>query len=152
MFPCPREGFQEEIRKLSEKEKAKERRKILISLRDELSPDKLHNETVTRLTETLTDCGEEGCPWRTTGVKYDLLSRIMEHSSECHVVVGKEIETMDRRAVAENELRDLHSLPTSGTIKNLKERLARAQQQKWLPSKPNKGTDSQDITIRVILD
>lgn len=148
VFPCPREGLQEEIRKLSEKEKAKERRKIPISLRDELSPDKLHNETVTRLTETLREicnCGEEGCPWRTTGVKYDLVSRIMEHSNECHIVVGKEIQTMARRAV-ENELRDLYSLPTSGTIKDLKERLARAQRQKWLSPNPSKGKDSQDTT------
>lgn len=148
VFPCPREGLQEEIRKLSEKEKAKERRKIPISLRDELFPDKLHNETVTRLTETLREicnCGEEGCPWRTTGVKYDLVSRIMEHSNECHIVVGKEIQTMARRAV-ENELRDLYSLPTSGTIKDLKERLARAQRQKWLSPNPSKGKDSQDTT------
>lgn len=148
VFPCPREGLQEEIRKLSEKEKAKERRKIPISLRDESSPDKLHNETVTRLTETLREicnCGEEGCPWRTTGVKYDLASRIMEHSNECHIVVGKEIQTMARRAV-ENELRDLYSLPTSGTIKDLKERLARAQRQKWLSPNPSKGKDSQDTT------
>ena len=148
VFRCPSEGLQEEIRKLSEKEKAKERRKNPISLRDELSPDKLHNETVTRLTETLREicnCGEEGCPWRTTGVKYDLVSRIMEHSNECHIVVGKEIEIMARRAV-ENELRDRHLLPTSGTIRDLKERLARAQQLKWLPPNPSKGKDSQDTT------
>lgn len=148
VFPCPSEGLQEEIRKLSEKEKAKERRKNPISLRDELSPDKLHKETVTRLTETLREicnCGEEGCPWRTTGVKYDLVSRIMEHSNECHIVVSKEIETMARRAV-ENELRDRHLLPTSRTIKDLKERLARAQQLKWLPPNVSKGKDSQDTT------
>lgn len=148
VFPCPREGLQEEIRKLLEKEKAKERRKIPISLTDELSSDKLHNETVTRLTETLREicsCGDEGCPWRTTGVKYDLVSRIMEHSNECHIIVCKEIETMGRCAV-ENELRDVHSLPTSGTIKDLKERLARAQQKRWLPSKPGKRKDAQETT------
>lgn len=69
----------------------------------------------------------------------------MEHSNECHIVVGKEIQTMSRRAV-ENELRDLYSLPTSGTIKDLKERLARAQRQKWLSPNPSKGKDSQDTT------
>ena len=53
----------------------------------------------------------------------------MEHSNECHIVVGKDIETMTQHAV-ENELRDRHLLPTSGTIKDLKERLARAQQLK----------------------
>ena len=128
VFPCPREGLQEEIRKLLKKEKAKERWKIPISLRDELSPNKLHNETVTRLTETLREicnCGEEGCPWRTTGVKYDLVSRIMEHSNECHIVVGEEIQTMARCAV-ENELRDLRSLLTGGTIKDLKERACKS--------------------------
>ena len=74
VFPCPREGLQEEIRKLLEKEKAKERRKIPISLTDELSSDKLHNEKLTRLTEMLREvcsCRDEGCPWRTTRVKYD---------------------------------------------------------------------------------
>ena len=148
VFTCPSEGLQEEIRKLVEKEKARERRKIPISLTDELSSDKLHNETVTRLTETLREicsCGDEGCPWRTAGVKYDLVSRIMEHSNECHIIVSKEIETMGRCAV-ENELRDVHSLPTSGTIKDLKERLARAQQKRWLPSKPGKRKDVQETT------
>ena len=55
VLPCAGEGLQEEIRKLSEKEKAKERRKNPISLRDKLSPDKLHNETVTRLTDAERD-------------------------------------------------------------------------------------------------
>ena len=55
VLPCAGEGLQEEIRKLSEKEKAKERRKNPISLRDELSPDKIHNETVTRLTDAERD-------------------------------------------------------------------------------------------------
>lgn len=87
----------------------------------------------------------KGCPWRTTGVKYDLVSRIMKHSNECHIIVCKEIETMGRCAV-ENELKDVHSLPTSGTIKDLKERLARAEQKRWLPSKPGKRKDAQETT------
>ena len=48
---------------------------------------------IPRLTETLREicsCCDEGCPWRVTGVKYDLVSRIMEHSNKCHVIVGKE--------------------------------------------------------------
>jgi len=40
-----------------------------------------------------------------------LISRIMERSNECLIVVGKEIETMAGHAV-EHELRDLLSLPT----------------------------------------
>ena len=52
---------------------------------------------------------------------------------------------MTQHAV-ENELRDRHLLPTSGTIKDLKERLARAQQLKWLPPNRSKGKDSQATT------
>lgn len=69
----------------------------------------------------------------------------MEHSNECHIVLGKDIETMTQHAV-ENELRDRHLLPTSGTIKDLKERLARAQQLKWLPPNRSKGKDFQATT------
>ena len=69
----------------------------------------------------------------------------MEHSNECHIIVCKEIETMGRCAV-KNELRDVHSLPTSGTIKDLKERLAKAQLKRWLPSKPGKRKDAKETT------
>ena len=50
------------------------------------------------------------------------------------------------RCAVENELREVHSLPTSGTIKDLKERLARAEQKKWLPPKPGKQKDAQETT------
>ncbi|CAH3187783.1 unnamed protein product [Porites lobata] len=109
VFPCPEESLKEEVRKHLEKEKAKERQKLPISLNEKLSPDKLHSERIPRLTETLREicsCCNVVCPWRVTGVKYDLVSRIMEHSTKCQVIVGREIEKMNRVSV-EKELRDV---------------------------------------------
>lgn len=144
VFPCPEESLKEEVRKHLEKEKAKERQKLPISLNEKLSPDKLHSERIPRLTETLREicsCCNVVCPWRVTGVKYDLVSRIMEHSTKCQVIVGREIEKMNRVSV-EKELRDVHSLPTSGSTKDVKERLARAREKKWLPPKPSQEAQS----------
>jgi len=143
VFPCPEESLKEEVRKHLEKEKTKERQKLPISLNEKLSSDKLHNERIPRLTETLREicsCCDELCPWRVTGVKYDLVSRIMEHSTKSQVIVGRDIEKMNRGTM-EKELRDVHSLPTSGSAKDLKERLARASEKKWLPPKPSQEVE-----------
>ena len=138
VFPCPEHSLKEEIRRHLEKEKAKEREKVPISINEKLSADQLYSEKISKLTETLREicsCRYEECPWRVTGVKYDLVCRIMEYSCKCHVTVEKGIEMMNRTAV-EKELKDLHSLPTSGSMRDLKERLTRARQEKWLPVKP----------------
>ena len=138
VFPCPEHSLKEEIRRHLEKEKAKEREKVPISINEKLSADQLYSEKISKLTETLREicsCRYEECPWRVTGVKYDLVCRIMEYSCKCHVTVEKGIEMMNRTAV-EKELRDLHSLPTSGSMRDLKERLTKARQEKWLPAKP----------------
>ena len=139
VFPCPEESLKEEIRKHLEKKKTKARQKLPISLNEKLSADKLHRERILRLTETLREmcsCCDVVCPCRVTDVKYDLVSRILEHSTKCQVIVGREIEKMNR-VTTEKELRDVHSLPTSGSAKDLKEQLARAREKKWLPPKPS---------------
>lgn len=145
VFPCPEESLKEEIRRHLERDKAKERKKLPSPLKCKVSSDQLHSERVPRLTETLRkicSCSDGSCPWRVTGVKYDLVSRIMEHSSNSLIVVGQEIAKMKRDCV-EAELRNVHCLPTTGTIKDLKERLARAREKRWLP--PRQTLDAQDV-------
>ena len=66
----------------------------------------------------------------------------MEHSSNSLIVVGQEIAKMKRDCV-EAEPRNVHCLPTTGTIKDLKERLARAREKRWLP--PRQTLDAQDV-------
>ena len=125
-----------------EKEKIKEREKLPIPLTQRISSDKLHGEKTRRLTETLREicnCSDPDCQWRVTGVKYDLVSRIMEHADKEKITVGKEIQRMDRSAL-ERELRDLHGLPTSGALLDVRERLARAREKKWLPPQPCETT------------
>ena len=61
-----------------------------------------------------------------TGVKYNLVSHIMEYADKENITVGKEIQRIDRSAL-EIELRDLHGLPTSGGMLDVRERLP------WLP-------------------
>lgn len=53
VFPCPEDSLKEEHRKPLEKEKKKERKTLPISLEEQISADTLHNERLTRLTETL---------------------------------------------------------------------------------------------------
>ena len=62
----------------------------------------------------------------------------MEHADRSPITVGKEIQGMDRSTV-ERELRAVHSLPTSGTTLDLKERLARAREKNWLPPQPSQA-------------
>lgn len=135
VFPCPTESLKEETKKLLEKEK--KRQKLPILPTQQMSPDKLYCENTARLTETLREicnCSDVECPWRVTGVKYDLVSRIMEHAHKTSIIVDKEILKLERICV-EKELRNVHSLPTSGTLQDIKERLARAREKKWLPPK-----------------
>ncbi|KAL9963578.1 hypothetical protein ACROYT_G027101 [Oculina patagonica] len=138
VFPCPQNSLREEVRKRLEKEKIKEREKLPIPLTERISSDKLHGEKTRRLTETLREicnCSDPDCQWRVTGVKYDLVSRIMEYANKEKITVGKEIQRMERSAL-ERELRDLHGLPTSGAVLDVRERLARARKKKWLPPQP----------------
>ena len=64
----------------------------------------------------------------------------MEHSTKSQVIVGRDIEKMNRGTM-EKELRDVHSLPTSGSAKDLKEWLARAREKKWLPPTPSQEAE-----------
>ena len=140
VFPCPIESLKEEMKKHLEKEKQREREKLPIPLSQQMSPDDLYCEKTPRLTETLREicnCSDAECPWRVTGVKYDLVSRIMEHAHDTPVIVDKEVQKLDRVCV-EKELKNVHSLPTSGTLQDIKERLARARLKKWLPPKSPK--------------
>jgi len=57
----------------------------------------------------------------------------MEHAHDTPIIVDKEIQKLDRVCV-EEELKNIHPLPTSGTLQDIKEQLARAQL-KWLPPK-----------------
>lgn len=137
VFPCPNESLKDEMKKLLEKEKQREREKLPIPMSQQMSPDNLYCEKTPRLTETLREicnCSDLERPWRVTGVKYDLVSRIMEHAHDTPIIVDKEIQKLDRVCV-EKELKNTHSLPTSGTLQDIKERLARARLKKWLPPK-----------------
>ena len=141
VFPCPEESLREEINKRLERDKSKERQKLPIPMQDKESSDQLHSEKSQRLTETLSNCSETNCPWRITGVKYDLISCIMEHSNNCLIEVGQEIAKFKRNCM-EMELQNIHFLPTTGTMKDLKERVARARQKRWPP--PNQPLPSRN--------
>ena len=145
VFPCPNESLKEEIKKLLEKEKQREREKLPIPLSQQMFLDNLYCEKTPRLTETLHEiinCSDAECPWRVTGVEYDLVSRIIEHAHDTPIVVDKEIKKLDRVCV-EKELKNIHFLPTSGTLQDIKERLARAWLKTWLPPKsPQAPQDS----------
>lgn len=52
VFPCPEDSPLEEISRHLEKEKAKERDKVTISINEKLSVDQLHSEKSSKLTET----------------------------------------------------------------------------------------------------
>ena len=58
-------------------------------------------------------------------MSYDLVSCILEHSNEAPIIMGKQIQEMDQSWV-ERELRNVYSLPTSGTVQDIKEQLTRA--------------------------
>ena len=142
VFPCPHNSLKKDIKKHMEKEKKKGRETQPIPLKHKISSHELYGEKTTRLTETLRNicnCTDPTCQWRVTGVKYDIVSRLMEHADKAKISVGKEIQTMDRSAL-EKELREVHGLPTSGAILDVKERLARAREKKWLPPQQSHST------------
>ena len=94
-----------------------------------MSPVNLYCKKTPRLTETLCEicnCSDLKCPRRVTGVKYDLVSRIMEHAHDTPIIVDKEIQKLERVCV-EKELKNIHPLPTNGTLQDIKEQLATAR-------------------------
>lgn len=118
-----------------EKEKQKERENLPISVDQQIFSGKLLTEKVTGLMETLREicnCTAPTCQCRVTGVKYDLVSCIMEHTNKMKITLGKEIKAMNQNTL-EKGLREVHGVSTSWAILSVRERLARAHNKKWLP-------------------
>ena len=70
----------------------------------------------------------------------------MEHADNEKIIVGKEIQRMDRSAL-ERELRDLNGLPTSRALLDVGERLVRVREKSGFhhnrvkpPRRKNKAT------------
>jgi len=97
-------------------------------MEQQMPAETLHSERISRLVETLRNIqynSDDVCPWRVTGMNYDLVSCILEHSNEAPIIMGKQIQEMDQSWV-ERELRNVYSLPTSGTVQDINKQLTRA--------------------------
>lgn len=75
----------------------------------------------------------------------------MEHSNNCLIVVGQEIAKLKRNYMkmelqkstqVSYDHRNIHYLPATGTMKDLKDQLAQARQKRWLP--PRQASPSRD--------
>lgn len=97
-----------------------------------MTPDDLYCEKTPRLTETLCWMPMES-DW--CQIRFGITNH--DHAHDTPIIVAKEVQKLDRVCV-EKELKNIHSLPTSGTLQGIKERLARAWLKKWLPPKSPK--------------
>ena len=138
MYPAPVDGIKgEQQRKKKELESQRKRKEKQLSwsvdknsTTDEVAQQA--TETLMRVMNELCNCGEDSCHLRTTGVKYDLVSRIVEHLRRMKLYVPKDIQLLSRDDL-KMELKRLF-YPTGGSLMDLQERLTRARLKLWTPS------------------